>query len=160
MQVCTLECHHISSDQAQKSWRPQIYPAEEQKNRFIELYEIHVSLFAAERTKGVIGWSYFAAVVFHERRRHVHVVTCARILSCLFENDPARFDALCPPGELHILGVDQRGVDVLDGQQLVIDAVHFLVLHATLRGRQKWDELRSPPTVYLVLVQNPMLTSS
>lgn len=80
---------------------------------------------------------YLAAVVLHQRRRHVDVVTRSRILSGLFEDGATGLYPLRPPGKLHVLDVDQRGVDVLDGQQLVVDAVDLLVLHATLLVRQK-----------------------
>lgn len=74
-----------------------------------------------------------AAVVLHQGCCHVDMVTRAQILSGLFEDGAARFDALCPPGKLHVLNVDQGRVYVLDGQQLIVDAVDLLVLHAALR---------------------------
>lgn len=76
--------------------------------------------------------TYLAAVVLHQCCSHIHMVTCAQILSGLFEDGATRLDALRPPGKLHVLNVDQRGVDVLDAHQFVVDAVNFLVLHAAL----------------------------
>lgn len=65
------------------------------------------------------------------------MVARSRILSGLLEDGAARFDALGPPGKLHVLDVDQRGVNVLDGQQFVVDVVDLVVFHATLVGEAK-----------------------
>lgn len=69
------------------------------------------------------------------------MVARSRILSGLLEDGATRFDPLGPPGELHVLDVDQRGVNVLDGQQLVVDAVDLVVLHATLVGETKKERM-------------------
>lgn len=73
-----------------------------------------------------------AAVVLHQSSRHVDVVPRSRVLSGLLEDGATGLDPLGPPGELHVLDVDQRGVNVLDGQQFVVDVVDLVVLHATL----------------------------
>lgn len=74
-----------------------------------------------------------AAVVLHQCGRHVDMVTRAQVLSGLLKDDPARFDAFGPPGKLHVLDVDQRGVDVFDGQEAVVYAVDLFMFHSTLR---------------------------
>lgn len=87
--------------------------------------------------------AHLAAVVLHQGSRHVDVVARSRILSGLLEDGAAGFDALGPPGELHVLDVDQRGVNVLDGQQLVVDVVDLVVFHATLVGGTKEQTIHS-----------------
>lgn len=88
-------------------------------------------------TTHLITCSYLAAVVFHERCGDVHMMTCAWIFSGFFKDGATWFDALGSPGKLHVLDVDQCGVDVFNRQQLVIDAVDLFVLHATLRQQKR-----------------------
>lgn len=76
--------------------------------------------------------AHLAAVVLHQCCRHKDVVARAGVLPGLLEDGAARFDSLRSPSKLHVLNVDQSGVNVLNDQQLIVDAVDLLVLHATL----------------------------
>lgn len=76
--------------------------------------------------------THLAAVVLHQCCRHKDVVARAGVLPGLLEDGAARFDSLRSPSKLHVLNVDQSGVNVLNDQQLIVDAVDLLVLHATL----------------------------
>lgn len=81
--------------------------------------------------------THLAAVVLHQSSRHVDVVARSRILSGLLEDGATGLDPLGPPGKLHVLDVDQRGVNVVDGQQFVVDVVDLVVFHATLSVKRK-----------------------
>lgn len=88
----------------------------------------------------LLACTHLAAVVLHQGSRHVDVVARSRILPGLLEDGATGLDPLGPPGKLHVLDVDQRGVDVLDGQQFVVDVVDLVVFHATLLVKRKNDQ--------------------